>query len=223
MSTQHGDGQGEPVVLIVDDEQEILDSLRRTLRSEPYRVETTTSPLDALDRVERGGIDLLISDIDMPELSGIELVERVRRSRPEVVRLLLTGDASLESALAAINSGEVLRYLTKPWNKDELRSTLREALERLEELRRAALASRSATLRQQLLSELEREHPGVCNVDLDEGVYVLDGQRIASLIASIGAEALQAFLGWSATELASATDQPSTVEARRGRIGTTTR
>src|SRR5512142_3026871 len=93
-------------VLIVDDEPEILNTLRRQLRGDGYRMLTTTSPTEALTLVASGEVD--------------ELVAAIRRDHPAVVRLLLTGDSSLESALDAINRGEVFRYLTKPWDREAL-------------------------------------------------------------------------------------------------------
>jgi CheY-like chemotaxis protein len=171
-------------LLLVDDEPEILDGLRRTLRSEGYRLLTTTSPIEALEILAKGGVDLLLSDIDMPDMSGIELVARVRRDHPDVVRLLLTGDASLDSALVAINEGEVHRYLTKPWSKETLTATLRQALDRLEELRRAAAADARATARERLLAELEREHPGIRDAAFDGDTYVLDGARVDALLGA---------------------------------------
>lgn len=169
-------------ILIVDDEAEILESLRRTLRKEPWRVLTTTSPDEAVQLLEGQSIDLLISDIDMPSMTGLELVACARRAQPDVVRILLTGAASLESALRAINDGEVHRYLTKPWDKDELKSTIRGALDRLEELRRVARADLHVGTRERLLSELEREHPGIQDIHVEDGVYVLDADRLARFL-----------------------------------------
>jgi CheY-like chemotaxis protein len=171
-------------LLLVDDEPEILDGLRRTLRNEGYRLLTTTSPLEAIEILARGGVDLLLSDIDMPEMSGIDLVARVRRDHPDVVRLLLTGDASLESALTAINEGEVHRYLTKPWTKETLTATLRSALDRLEELRRAAAADARAGAHERLLAELEREHPGIRDAAFDGDAYVIDAARVRTLLGA---------------------------------------
>jgi two-component system, probable response regulator PhcQ len=173
-------------ILVVDDEPEILDSLRRTLRDETYRILTTTSAADALRRIEQGGIDLLLADLDMPEMNGLELVSRVRAMHPDVVRMLLTGHASLDSAMQAINDGEVHRYLTKPWSKGELRETIRQALDRLDELRRAADASRRALVREQLLAELEREHPGITSVAFEGDAYVLDVKRLEQVATEIG-------------------------------------
>lgn len=182
-------------VLLVDDEPEVLDSLRRILRAEDYRILSTTSPLEALAIMEGGGIDVLISDIDMPEMSGTELVARVRQSFPEVVRMLLTGGASLDSAIRAINEGEVYRYLTKPWDKAVLRETIRQALDRLDELRRAAVATRAVQLRERMLSELESVHPGIRTVALEGDDYLLDLDRQDALVASLGTLALRHFFG----------------------------
>ena len=180
-------------ILVVDDEPEILDSLRRTLRDESYRILTTTSAIDALRRIEEGGVDLLLTDQDMPEMSGLELVRRVRRAFPDVVRMLLTGHASLDSAIQAINEGEVHRYLTKPWAKAELRECIRQALDRLDELRRAADAGRRAVVRERLLAELEREHPGLTSIARDGGVYAIDPARLDATIVALGEASLVAF------------------------------
>ena len=180
----------QATVLFVDDEPEILETLRRTLRNESYRVLTTTSPDEALGLIEREDVDVLVADIDMPGMTGLELVARVRRVRPEVVRMLLTGDASVDSAMSAINEGEVHRYLTKPWQKQHLRDTIRQALERLDEMREAAAADRAAHRRATLLAELERAHPGIRHVALDEGVYVLDVTRLSGALVELSTTAL---------------------------------
>lgn len=182
-------------VLIVDDEAEVLDSLRRILRDQDYRILSTTSPLEALSIIEGGSIDVLISDIDMPEMTGIELVARVRRLYPDVVRMLLTGGASLDSALRAINEGEVYRYLTKPWDKAVLRETIRQALDHLDELRRAAVAMRAVQLRERMLSELASVHPGIRTVNLEGGDYILDLDRLDTVLSSLGSLALRHFFG----------------------------
>ena len=126
-------------------------------------------------------------------MSGLDLVRRVRRAFPDVVRMLLTGHASLESAIEAINEGEVHRYLTKPWAKDELREYIRKALDRLDELRRSADAGRRAVVRERLLGELEREHPGITSIVRDGAVYVIDEQRLDASITALGAPSLIAF------------------------------
>jgi response regulator RpfG family c-di-GMP phosphodiesterase len=126
-------------LLLVDDEPAIVAALRRTLRGRGYRILGATDPLEALKILDSEQVDLVISDIDMPQMTGLELVAQIRRVRPEVVRILLTGRGTLDSALRAINDGEVHRFLTKPWSDEELRSTIEHALARLEELRRGQL------------------------------------------------------------------------------------
>jgi two-component system probable response regulator PhcQ len=172
-------------VLVVDDEPEIVESLRRALRSEPYELVGTTSAREALETIEAGGIDLVVADIDMPDLNGLELVAKVRASRPDVVRVLLTGDASIESALEAINRGEVYRYLTKPWRNDVLREIIREGLARLDELRKVAAADRATRAREALLTALEAEHPGIRSVASTDGVHVLDVVRLRAVAADL--------------------------------------
>jgi DNA-binding NtrC family response regulator len=176
-------------LLLVDDEPAILAALRRTLRGRGYRIFTAEDPHEALRLLERERVDLVVSDVDLPGMTGTELVARVRVAHPHVVRILLTGRGTMEAALKAINDGEVHRFLTKPWHEDELRDTIAQALERLEELRRAQSADRAAARRRLLLADLEREHPGIATVARDSyGVYVLDDRRVDALRAQVGGE-----------------------------------
>jgi two-component system probable response regulator PhcQ len=182
-------------LLVVDDEPEILESLRRLLRSEHYKVLTTTSAIQALQMLEQQPVDILLSDIDMPGMNGLELVARVRKTRPEVIRMLLTGDASLGSALDAINRGEVHRYLTKPWNKTALRDTIQQALARVEEFRKQAAVERQAAQQRLLLRELEVAHPGISRVEYDNGVYLLDQDQLDRVIGLLPDTVTQAVFG----------------------------
>lgn len=183
-----------PTILLVDDEPRVLDALRRTLREPGYRLLTAGDGREALSMIAAGGVDVLLSDIDMPGMNGIELVKEVRRRHPEVVRLLLTGDASLDSALEAINDGEVYRYLVKPWKAAELRQTVADAVSRLAELRAAALAGVRVTAREQMLSELESEHPGIRQVSLDDGLYWLDPVQLDAAVARVASQSVADFV-----------------------------
>jgi FixJ family two-component response regulator len=121
----------EKTILLVDDEPEILEALKRTLRDRGYRFIDATSGEDALLRVaETPSLDLVITDIDMPGMSGIDLAKSLRQSHPQVPRIILTGVASLESAIQAINQGEVHRFLQKPWDATELRDAVSAGLDR---------------------------------------------------------------------------------------------
>ena len=117
-------------LLCVDDEPNILSALRRVFRGQPYVVETAASGAEALERLAQAPCDGVISDMRMPGMDGAELLERVRQRWPETVRILLTGFADITSTIAAINQGEIFRYLAKPWNEAELLHTVEQALAR---------------------------------------------------------------------------------------------
>lgn len=118
-----------PTVLCVDDETSILASLKRALRKQPYDVVTANSGAEALEVLESRTVDLIISDMRMPSMSGAELLTQVYQQWPDTIRILLTGYADMESTVAAINGGQIFRYLNKPWNNDELVVAIDNALE----------------------------------------------------------------------------------------------
>ena len=119
----------ERAVLFVDDELNILRALQRLLRSEPIRVHVATRPAEALEVLASHAVQVVVSDQRMPGASGVDLLATVRERHPDVVRLLLTGFTEMNIAVDAINRGQVYRLLTKPWNDDELRATLRQAFD----------------------------------------------------------------------------------------------
>ena len=121
-------------ILIVDDEASNLRALERLFRSE-YEVMTAGSGADALSLLEHHDMALLIADQRMPEMSGVELMQRTARLRPHMVRMLLTGYTDVDSLIEAINTGQVYRYITKPWNNDDLLQTVARALEHYETLK----------------------------------------------------------------------------------------
>lgn len=114
-------------LLLVDDEPNILSSLSRLLRREGYTILTAVSPLVAFDLLARHPVQVVISDQRMPEMSGTEFLSRVRQLYPNTVRLVLTGYTDLESVTGAINQGAIYKFLTKPWDDDQLREQIREA------------------------------------------------------------------------------------------------
>lgn len=114
-------------VLFVDDEPQILRGFRDALRKEAYDILTAGSAASALDVLRRNHADVVISDERMPVMSGVEFLERVSRDYPSVVRIMLTGQASLEASMRAIKGG-VYRFLTKPIEPAELRRVIAAAL-----------------------------------------------------------------------------------------------
>ncbi len=126
------------VVLLVDDEESILNSLRRLLRGQPYDVVLATSGAQALEIMATRPIDLVMSDARMPGMDGAMLLAEVHRLYPATSRILLTGYADLTTIIKAINDGQIHRYISKPWNDEELQLVLQQTLEhqRLERLAR---------------------------------------------------------------------------------------
>jgi len=118
-------------ILCVDDEPNILSSLKRALRNPNYRVLTAPDGAQALELMESDPADLVISDMRMPGMSGAQLLGKIRERWPRTMRILLTGYADVTSTIAAINEGQIYRYVNKPWDDGELQVTVAQALERL--------------------------------------------------------------------------------------------
>ena len=118
-----------PCVLFVDDEVNIRRSLIRLFRNEPVRVREAGSGEQALEVLEREPVQVVVSDHRMPGMTGATLLSRVRRRWPETIRMMLTGFTEMGVAVEAINQGEIYRLVTKPWNDEELRATIRTALD----------------------------------------------------------------------------------------------
>jgi len=116
-------------VLLVDDEPNLLSALRRSLRREPYEILSAASGEEALSILASTEVDVVVSDQNMPGMSGTELLTRIHETYPETVRFMLTGKATLEVAVEAINNGAISRFFTKPCNDVDLAITIRQALE----------------------------------------------------------------------------------------------
>lgn len=113
-------------ILFVDDEERILRSLALQFRRE-YEVLTESDPLRALQRLKSESVHVLVSDQRMPGMTGAELLAAAQQIAPQTLRILLTGYSDLDAAVAALNNGGIFRYLTKPWDAQEMAFTLRQA------------------------------------------------------------------------------------------------
>jgi DNA-binding NtrC family response regulator len=176
---------GQKSVLIVDDDPPVVEALRRTLHREGYRLFVAYDAAQALSVLENESVDVLVSDLEMPEMNGLELLARVRAQWPEVVRIVLTGGGSLESAISAINQGEVHRYLTKPWSNDQLREMMRATMARLEALRGPARAQVLSRAQETLRRELDAQYPGILEVVRSDEVYVVDDDRLRTVLRAL--------------------------------------
>ena len=117
-------------ILSVDDDPNVLAALSRVFRAQGYRVLTAPSGHAGLQILESEPVELVISDMRMPEMDGAKFLEQVRARWPDTIRLLLTGYADIPSILDAINHGEIYRYLVKPWDDTDMVLIVRHALER---------------------------------------------------------------------------------------------
>jgi len=118
----------EPAVLLVDDERPVLKSLQRVLADEPYAVRTCDDPQEALARIEENPPAVVVADYYMPKMTGAQFLQKVREIDDSIVRLILTGKPDVVAVLEAVRLGSVYRFLLKPWDSDELKMSLRQAL-----------------------------------------------------------------------------------------------
>lgn len=178
-------GQAAVPILLVDDEVAILDGLRRQLRKK-FTVHTATGGAEALERLETEPVAVVVSDMRMPQMDGATFLSEVRLRHPNVVRILLTGQADTQAAITAVNQGQIYRFLTKPCppevlleeigsavelnrlvqaEKELLRSTLRRTVEALTatlSLAQPLAFARAARVTQvvtELAEQLEIEEP----------------------------------------------------------------
>jgi signal transduction histidine kinase len=121
--------QRRHAILVVDDEPDVVQSVKDLLRLD-YDVFGATRATDGLKILQERRIDVVMSDQRMPEMTGVEFLTRVRDPHPDATRLLFTGYADIHAVIDAINQGNVYRYITKPWDPDELQTVIHEACER---------------------------------------------------------------------------------------------
>lgn len=118
---------GKPCLLVVDDEPEVCNSVYHLLRR-TYEVLRANSAAEAVALMEQHDVQIIMTDQRMPGVTGVEMLTRLKPSYPEAVRILFTGFADIDSVIAAINQGHVYRYLSKPWQPEELEAAVADAL-----------------------------------------------------------------------------------------------
>jgi response regulator RpfG family c-di-GMP phosphodiesterase len=113
-------------ILLVDDEPEILFSLRGLLRRD-FEIYTAESGHQAIDVLKQYPIHVIMTDQRMPDMTGVQLLHQVADEYPQAIRMVFTGYADIKAVIDAVNEGHIYRYITKPWDPDELLSVLRQA------------------------------------------------------------------------------------------------
>ncbi len=121
-----------PVILVVDDEPQILKALRRLLASIDCEVRTVSSGAEAIEVLDEDDVAVLISDQRMPGLSGVALLNYAMKNHPDTVRIMLTGNGDWETAMEAINLGQVFRFVAKPWDHDQFVRVIEDAVSQYE-------------------------------------------------------------------------------------------
>jgi response regulator RpfG family c-di-GMP phosphodiesterase len=134
-------------VLIVDDEPDVCDSVQDLLRRE-FRVLKAHSAEEGYRIMQEEEVHIVMSDQRMPQMTGVELLSRLKARHPHAIRMLFTGFADLESVIAAINHGHIYQFLKKPWQPEELLAAVRQAAIEFDNLETLAVE------REQLLSEV---------------------------------------------------------------------
>jgi DNA-binding NtrC family response regulator len=158
-----------PIVVCVDDDEALLATVVRSLRNKTIEIRSTTSANEALSWIAADEIAVLVSDYEMPEMTGAQLAGHARRIRPETVRILLTGRKTLDTAIDGINQGEIFRFLSKPFETDLLRKTVQEGIARHNELMAMSGDRERRERREALHAALEQEFPGISHVTRVEG------------------------------------------------------
>lgn len=158
----------KPKILIVDDQPLVLGVFKDILSRGPYHVLTVGSAEEALQLMKGESVDVVISDECMPGMQGSEFLTIVRNQYPDIVRIILTGHASVESAMRAINESEIFRFLTKPVNSDVLHKAVEDALT-------SKAKGLEIERHYSLLENLEKQAPGITHVKRDtNGVVIID-------------------------------------------------
>jgi response regulator RpfG family c-di-GMP phosphodiesterase len=117
-------------LLLVDDEENIISSLRRLLRRDGYNILTANGGEAGLEILSREHVDVIVSDQRMPGMTGTEFLSHARQKWPDTIRIVLSGYTELGSVTSAINEGSVYKFLTKPWDDEQLRNNIADAVRR---------------------------------------------------------------------------------------------
>lgn len=116
-------------LLFVDDEAGVLQALKRVFLEENYEIHTAVNVEEALEIMRQETIQLVISDYKMPGTTGAQLLKNIKQQWPETIRIMLTGHADIQTIMGAVNEGAVYKFITKPWNDEDLRLTVSLALQ----------------------------------------------------------------------------------------------
>jgi CheY-like chemotaxis protein len=225
-----------PRILVVDDEEAILETMTFTFQDD-YDVFTSNDPRKALDILdENAPFAAVLTDQRMPEMSGVEFVSEVWRRHPNTVRMILTGFSDMDAIIQAINDGHVYSYITKPWEPDQLKQVMKQAIEHykltVENERLLANVQRANVFLAAVMDELDT---GAIAVDSDDVVQAVNrpvreymgldeiptGVRLKDCVGSRSFEAIEnAAIAMAAGDAGGAVFEDVDVDEHRFRVTT---
>lgn len=167
-------------VLVVDDDSTLRNIVCDFLQTQDFRTLSAASADEGLDLLDGNNVDAVISDESMPGMSGSEFLAIVRQKYPETVRIILTGHASLESAIRAINEGEIYRFFTKPCSVVDIAITVRRALEQRELLRQSRRLLQITKRQSALIESLEKKYPGITRIKTGASGEIIMYENVGS-------------------------------------------
>lgn len=181
-------------VMLVDDEAYVISALQRALIDESYETTGVNSGEAALQLMEGKSYKVVISDERMPGMDGATFLSVVKERYPETVRIMLTGHASVDATMKAVNNGEIYRFFVKPWDEVQLKLAIRSAIEKydLESENRRLL--RAVRQQSQELKYLEQHYPGITELRRDaNGAIRLDDDLSDAELADIVAQCTRGY------------------------------
>lgn len=144
-------------ILVIDDEAIVLKALSQTLRAEGYDVVTSDDPLEAIEILQKTEFAVILSDQQMPKISGLEVLAIAKELQPHTTRILITAVLSLNTVIDAINKGEIYRFIVKPWLREELLVTIRNAVQRYHLIHQNnSLRNQAIAMNKDLAEKIER-------------------------------------------------------------------
>ncbi len=170
-------------LLFVDDEESVLRALKRIFLEENYTIHTACSAEEAIEIMEQEKVHLIISDHRMPGMTGAELLRIIKERWPDTIRIMLTGYADIQSIMGAVNDGAVYKFITKPWNDEDLRLTVSLALQQyvlIQENKKLKEITKKQQIKLKNYSALFSENRGVMgNILVKAGVITQEDLRRA--------------------------------------------
>ncbi len=164
-------------ILLVDDSPNVLKSLQRVFKEENYDVYTAENARKALEIMTGDSMDLVISDYNMPDISGIEFLNMVRLRHPNTIRMMLTGVTDFEVAKEAINKGEIYRFFSKPSDDFELKFSVKHALIMRDLEKENSKLKKDIMVKEDMLNLLEKQYPGITAKNkTKDGSFVIESE-----------------------------------------------